>query len=86
LDAEGKSTSTLRVYRTSVAVFGEWFIGTKGSAGQLGAVTRQDLERFLVAQREAGKEPATRHMRYEVASARVGPDWIDLKQPWATRR
>lgn len=45
-------------------MFGHWLTATKGNVPALNDVTRQDVERFLVAIRVAGKEPATRHMRY----------------------
>lgn len=62
MESDGKSAETLRVYRTSVAVFGQ-FIFEKGSRS-LASVTKDDVRRFLSAMVTEGKEANTRHMRY----------------------
>jgi site-specific recombinase XerD len=59
-----RSKETMRVYRTSLADFGQYLIATKGSAIQLAAVTGDDVLRYLRELKEAGKAPATRHMRF----------------------
>jgi len=64
LESEGKSAETLRVYRTSVADFGQHLITLNGKVPHLDAVSRDDVRRYLAALAKAGKEPATRHMRY----------------------
>jgi site-specific recombinase XerD len=65
LESDGKSSETLRVYRTSVASLGEFLTAEKGTVvPRLDAVTREDVRRYLAALLKAGKEPATRHMRY----------------------
>ncbi len=64
LESDGKSSETLRVYRTSVADFGQRLIAEKGNVPHLDAVSREDVRRYLAALAKAGKEPATRHMRY----------------------
>ncbi len=64
LESDGRSAQTLRVYRTSVADFGQYLIGEKGNVPHLDAVSREDVRRYLAALAKAGKEPATRHMRF----------------------
>src|SRR5438874_1863688 len=64
LESDGKSAETLRVYRTTVADFGQFLIAEKRIAPHLDTVTREDVRRYLAALAKAGKEPATRHMRY----------------------
>jgi site-specific recombinase XerD len=59
-----RSDETGRVYRTSMADFGQHLIAVKGSAPELGAVTRDDVRRYLRDLDKAGKAPATQHMRF----------------------
>jgi site-specific recombinase XerD len=77
LESTGKSAETLRVYRTSVADFGQYLIGAKGSAPGLAAVTREDVRRYLAELARAGKQPATRHMRYRSLRRFFG--WLALE-------
>jgi site-specific recombinase XerD len=62
--SEARSDETLRVYRTSLADFGEHLIATKGSAIELIAVSRDDVRGYLHELAKAGKAPATQHMRF----------------------
>lgn len=56
LESDGKSAETLRVYRTSVASFGQHLIAEKGNFPHLDAVSREEVRRYLAALAKAGKE------------------------------
>jgi site-specific recombinase XerD len=72
--SEDRSDETLRVYRTSVADFGQHLITEKGSLPTLSAVTKEDVLRYIRALDRAGKAPATQHMRFR--SLRTFFGWL----------
>jgi len=69
-----RSAETLRVYRTSVADFGQYLITAKGNLPALSAVTKEDVLRYIRELDRAGKAPATQHMRFR--SLRTFFGWL----------
>jgi site-specific recombinase XerD len=74
LSEAARSDETLRVYRTSLASFGQFLIDEQGNLPELSAVTRDDVRRYLRELVKRQQKPATRNMRYR--SLRTFFGWL----------
>lgn len=64
LSEAARSDETLRVYRTSVASFGEFLTSEQSNPPELSTVSRDDVRRYLRELVRREQAPATIHMRY----------------------
>lgn len=81
LEAGGASAQTVRVYRTSLAVFGA-HMSRNGSAPLLEQVEPEDVQGFLACLWQEGKAPHTVAMRYRFL--RRFFDWLVSEQEIAS--